>query len=204
MNPKVKTAIAVAAPILLALLQIVLKEKLPMWLGVFAIVCMAVIAVLNAFHVSAGVVATIQGLLGVITTYQTEPSANVTPPPALMMRAKKIVSSLDSATVIVATMLLCFVAPSMVLSACNTPEGKTAQNLWTPGLACAEEAILDLAGASDPNIISGACVKFGAVVVGDVVTIASQLLAQQGPVPTGAAVSPLRVRLEKISAWKPQ
>ncbi len=193
MNPKVKTSIAVAVPVLLALATLIFHKDLSPYLQALALLLVASAAVLNVFHVSAGTVDVIQSLVAALTSNQ----AGAQPPAAMMIKARKIAKMSAAA----ATTVL--VLGALLMGCKNMPASNQPTNLIAPGLACAEEIILDLTGSSDPNAISGACMRFGTVAVGDVVALAQTLLSQQPTPPTGSAIAPLTSRLQKIAAWKP-
>lgn len=191
MNPKIKTGIAVTVPVLLSLGTLVFHDRLSLYVQALALVLVAAAAVANVFHVSAGTVSVLQALVAALQS----PTPGATPPAPVMAKARRL-AALPAAAIVLLVVLL---------PGCgNVPSANQPTNLIAPGLACAEEAVLDLLGSPDPNAIAGACAKFGAVAASDVVGIAATLLKQQTPPPTGSAASPLYVRLGRIAAWKPQ
>lgn len=196
MNPQVKTALAVATPIVLMVLQLLLKDKLNVYEHIGALGLLTLIAVLNVFHVSARVVGILQGLLSAINTAaqaQNGAATSSVPEQSAIMAARQIVRAQAKLPAVIA--LLC-----LLLVSCTPQQAKTAENLISPGITCAEAVVLDLAGASDPVQVVTQCLPFGAVAVQDVITIAKQLFAQLFPVTDAGeqAASPLKVRLGKF------
>ena len=63
MNPRIQTALSIALPLLLGALRIFAPSSFPTYVSTALVVLLAVIAVLNVFHVNAAAVAVIQSLV---------------------------------------------------------------------------------------------------------------------------------------------
>lgn len=92
------------------------------------------------------------------------------------------------------------VASIVIVVGCkNVPTANQPTNLIQPGIACAEEVVLNIAGVVDPAAIVASCTQFGSLAISDVVALVQTLLKQNAP-PAGAAPSPLYLHLQQILA----